>query len=711
MAKYVKTEQGYVDASIFAPAQFKPEGKSYLTFSSPKNFTLEVNNRTKNWDGILEYFAYDKTWTVWDGTTILSAYNNDAEYVLYLRGTGNKEITGFTNGQEYKWVLTGSEIACTGNIENLLDYGIVESGGHPTMASYCYSSMFYGCTALTQAPDLPATTLASHCYRGMFLNCNSLTKAPKLPATTLSDYCYQEMFSGCTSLTQAPALPATTLANRCYWLMFFNCNSLTQAPALPATTLASHCYNSMFNYCTSLTQAPALPATTLASNCYSYMFSNCTSLTQAPKLPATTLASYCYDGMFYACTRLTQAPALPATTLSVCCYRGMFTGCISLTKAPALPATTLSDYCYPTMFSGCISLIQIPALPATTLASNCYTYMFERCTALKLSSTKTVEYEQEYRIPTTGTGTTATDALTNMFVSTGGTFTGTPAINTTYYLSTDNVIVRDTEVATLNGYVGSMIDNSVSNPLNITGATVGQIAKITAVDESGKPTSWEAVDIYKKPTSGIPKSDLAQSVQTSLDKADTAISLGLTTATPGQLIKVKTVQDGKPTEWEAVDMDARKLPKFTKLLTHTITEDELAASPIAFIWGTAQIPNLNDFNVFALTIVRPDGAKIEFNKWVKIKINSKILGNICGTNTAASPQYVITANRLFGFWISGNYYDARNIGVPVLVPPQSSSTYQSDLPDSEPVTSIGFTSYAADYGLTAGIVVEIWGAK
>ena len=188
-------------------------------------------------------------------------------------------------------------------------------------------------------------------------------------------------------------------------------------------------------------------------------------------------------------------------------------------------------------------------------------------------------------------------------------------------------------------------------------------------------------------------------------------SLGLTAATPGQIIKVKAVQDGKPTEWEAVDMDAEKIPKFTKLLTHTITEDELAASPIAFIWGTAQIPNLNDFNVFALTIVRPDGAKIEFNKWVKIKINSKILGNICGTNMAASPQYVITANRLFGFWISGNYYDPRNIGVPVLVPPQSSSTYQSDLPDSEPVTSIGFTSYVADYGLTAGIVVEIWGAK
>ena len=39
------------------------------------------------------------------------------------------------------------------------------------------------------------------------------------------------------------------------------------------------------------------------------------------------------------------------------------------------------------------------------------------------------------------------------------------------------------------------VDNSVSNPLNITSATVGQIAKITAVDDSGKPTAWEPVDM------------------------------------------------------------------------------------------------------------------------------------------------------------------------------------------------------------------------
>ena len=72
--------------------------------------------------------------------------------------------------------------------------------------------------------------------------------------------------------------------------------------------------------------------------------------------------------------------------------------------------------------------------------------------------------------------------------------------------------------------------------------------------EEQKPQARTNIGAYAKPASGIPKSDLEQSVQTSLDKADTAISPGLTAATPGQIIKVKAVQDGKPTEWEAVDM-------------------------------------------------------------------------------------------------------------------------------------------------------------
>jgi surface protein len=34
--------------------------------------------------------------------------------------------------------------------------------------------MFSGCTALTQAPELPATTLVDNCYNYMFQDCTSL---------------------------------------------------------------------------------------------------------------------------------------------------------------------------------------------------------------------------------------------------------------------------------------------------------------------------------------------------------------------------------------------------------------------------------------------------------------------------------------------------------------------------------------------------------
>ena len=87
--------------------------------------------------------------------------------------------------------------------------------------------MFYNCTNLTTAPELPATTLAEYCYYYMFNGCTGLTTAPELPATTLAEYCYSSMFIGCTGLTTAPELPATTLAEYCYYYMFNGCTGLT----------------------------------------------------------------------------------------------------------------------------------------------------------------------------------------------------------------------------------------------------------------------------------------------------------------------------------------------------------------------------------------------------------------------------------------------------------------------------------------------------
>ena len=146
-----------------------------------------------------------------------------------------------------------------------------------------------------------------------------------------------------------------------------------------------------------------------------------------------TIGENCFNYMFYNVTKLIKAPILPATTLATYCYSSMFQGCTSLTSAPILPATTLQYSCYSSMFYGCTSLTTVPALPATTLVDGCYKRMFYGCTSLKLSTTMIGIYDTAYRIPTSGTGTTASNALESMFSSTGGTFKGTPTINTTYY--------------------------------------------------------------------------------------------------------------------------------------------------------------------------------------------------------------------------------------------------------------------------------------
>ena len=267
---------------------------------------------------------------------------------LRLRGTNtNGTASADAPYSTIKFTDDNVKVACKGDIRTLLDwknYSTVETKN----ARFC--NLFEGCSVLTSAPELPATTLADNCYSAMFSGCTSLKSAPKLSATTLASGCYSSMFYDCKSLTSAPTLSATTLADDCYCYMFSNCTSLTSAPTLSATTLAKSCYNGMFNGCTSLTSAPTLSATTLANSCYSGMFNGCTSLESAPKLPAETLAEDCYCYMFSNCTSLTSAPTLSATTLAKGCYRGMFYGCTILTSvtmlAPKDQITSKEDCCY-----------------------------------------------------------------------------------------------------------------------------------------------------------------------------------------------------------------------------------------------------------------------------------------------------------------------------------------------------------------------------
>lgn len=197
---------------------------------SPSAVTLEYNNG----GGWLPYTVGD----------VISLPNVGDK----VKMRGNNETFSGSSSNYYKFVIAGN-VAASGDVTSLQN----EIGGDIALTSNCYYSMFSGCSGLTTAPALPATTLASYCYRAMFTGCNGLTIAPALPAVTLASYCYNGMFYSCKGLTIASTLPAITLADGCYNAMFYRCLALTKAPELPATTLADGCYNNMFQDCTSIT--------------------------------------------------------------------------------------------------------------------------------------------------------------------------------------------------------------------------------------------------------------------------------------------------------------------------------------------------------------------------------------------------------------------------------------------------------------------------
>ena len=305
---------------------------------------------------------------------------------LRLRGKDNLGGTsGKYSGNSQISFGTTADVACTGDIRTLLDY---ENYENVETGSARFNYLFYNCTQLTSAPNLPATKLADGCYSYMFNGCTKLKTVPTLPAMKMLSGGYRGMFQGCTSLENAPDLPATELADYCYAFMFQGCTNLKKVPdELPALTMASNCYRQMFNNCTSLTTAPNLPATELAKYCYFGMFWGCKGLTDAPKLKATSLKESCYYAMFRDCTSLTAAPDLPATELAKNCYATMFYSCSKLETGPKeLLATTLAERCYCDMFCRCTSLKTVPELPATKLAEYCYLNMFNGCK--KVSSVK-----------------------------------------------------------------------------------------------------------------------------------------------------------------------------------------------------------------------------------------------------------------------------------------------------------------------------------
>ena len=134
----------------------------------------------------------------WEDYTVGEVINLQGigDFVYLAAGEGGNNTFSSASNKYHKFVINGF-VAASGDITSLRSFDLEQTA----LANSCYSSMFYGCTGLTSAPELPATTLANACYLSMFQGCTGLTSAPELPATTLANSCYRSMFQGCGNIS------------------------------------------------------------------------------------------------------------------------------------------------------------------------------------------------------------------------------------------------------------------------------------------------------------------------------------------------------------------------------------------------------------------------------------------------------------------------------------------------------------------------------
>ena len=231
-----------------------PDATDYLCFMAEQaNSTVRLD-KVGSPDAInLEYSTDKKTWTeyTWDGNNGVAITLANVGDSVYFRGNNSTFSTSSSNCYTFNF---STSTRASGNIMSLIDKSCKSV---KTPNAYCFYHLFYNCTSLTKAPELPATTLSYNCYNGMFYGCTSLIEAPYLPATTLVDDCYRNMFRSCTSLRNIVFLPATYIQRYSYYWMFYGCTSLTSV-IINATSGYRDVGQNMFGNCTSLKHVKAM---------------------------------------------------------------------------------------------------------------------------------------------------------------------------------------------------------------------------------------------------------------------------------------------------------------------------------------------------------------------------------------------------------------------------------------------------------------------
>ena len=210
--------------------------KEYLTFDIVSAGTITYSNTHFSFIKTISYSVNNSEWLSGNSFSL----NVNSGDKIRFKGTN----TAYNNKTDNRCGFGGTAtFNIVGNILSLT-YGDNFTGNTQISASYAFSGLFMNTSVISAENLILPNNATIRCYYETFQGCTLLTTAPKLPATTLYDYSYYYMFYGCTSLTAAPELPATTLADGCYGSMFRNCTSLSYIKCLATDASGT----SHFNY-------------------------------------------------------------------------------------------------------------------------------------------------------------------------------------------------------------------------------------------------------------------------------------------------------------------------------------------------------------------------------------------------------------------------------------------------------------------------------
>lgn len=243
-------------------------------------------------------------------------------------------------------------------------------------------------------------------------------------------------------------------------------------------------------------------------------------------------------------------------------------------------------------------------------------------------------------------------------------------------------------------------------------AQVGEVLTVEEVDEDGKPTKWKTAPGIRgeKGDTGPagPQGETGPAGPKGADGKDGA-GMDVTGAKVGQIAKITAVDSaGKPTAWEPVDMsegDSGGLRNIDLIIDHIVTAEEVTVQILT--WNTTTIPELGKYNLFYAVISSQKA--FAFNKWVKFYINNGAVAEFSGTSSPQVKKLPISVNRYFGRWIGTNVYTPINNSLfPLIVGEGEMNLSEAANNTNVDATSLGIGSYLADFGLTEGMSIKIY---